>query len=153
MSVLAAPPLHDTSLDILDLKSRSRDSALAEIAEHLGAAVRDSLLLRESLLRRERCASTAIGKGVALPNARSLAVRSARMVLARSSRGLAWDASDGEPVHLACAVVSPAEWSEETHHDWLARAATALRLQRTRQRLIDAPTPAGCLALWREALS
>jgi len=153
MSVIAASPLLDTALCTLDLKSRSRDSALAEIADHLGDAVRDPLLLRESLLRRERCAGTAVGKGVALPNVRSLAVCRVRIVLARSVRGLAWDAADGEPVPLACAVLSPAECGEETHHEWLARAAAALRLQRTRQRLLEAPAPAALRAAWREALS
>ncbi len=152
MPATASPPLLDTSLCTFDLKSRSRDSALAEIVERLGAVVRDAATVRESLARRERLATTATGKGVALPNVRSVAVAAGRVVLARSSRGLAWEAADREPVRLVCAVLSPSEWSEETHHEWLALAAGSLRLQRTRQRLLDAPDAAARLALWREAI-
>jgi PTS system fructose-specific IIA component/PTS system nitrogen regulatory IIA component len=153
MSVIAVSPLLDTSLCILDLKSRSREPALAEIVEHLGHSVRDSALLRETLLRRERHAGTAIGKGVALPNARTLSIHSPRVVLARSVRGIAWAAADGEPVRLACAVLSPAEWSDEWHHELLARAAAPFRLKQTRQRLFEAGDLPTRLALWREALS
>lgn len=153
MSVIAVSPFLDSSLCILDLKSRTRESALAEIVEHLGAFVRDPALLRESMVRRERLAATAIGKGVALPNARSLAVNAPRVVLARSVRGIAWAAADGEPVRLACAVISPAEWSEEQHHELLARAAAPFRLKQTRQRLFEAADARARFALWREALS
>src|SRR5882672_2950828 len=100
MSVIAAPPLPDSSLCIAQLKSRSRESAIAEIVELLGPACREAWLLREALLRREKLVTTAIGKNVALPNARSLALRESRWVLARSSRGLEWDAPDGQPVRL-----------------------------------------------------
>jgi mannitol/fructose-specific phosphotransferase system IIA component (Ntr-type) len=115
--------------------------------------VRDSALLRESLSRRERLATTATGKGVAFPNARSLGLRESRMVVARSSRGVPWDATDHAPVHLVCAVLSPAEWSEEMHHESLSRAVNALRLQRQRQKLIDAPDPVSLRDLWRELLA
>ena len=153
MSVVAVSPLLDSSLCILDLKTRTREAAIAEIVERLGRAVRDPGLLRDTLVRRERFAATAIGKGVALPNARSLAMNAAQLVLARSARGITWDARDGEPVRLVCAVVSPAEWNEDQHHELLARAAAPFRLQRTRQKLFEAADAAARLALWREAMS
>ena len=154
MSILLSPPLLDSSLCIPELKSRTRDAALAELVQSLkGDVVRDGVLLRESLSRRERLATTATGKGVAFPNARSLGLRGSRMVLARSTRGVPWDASDHAPVHLLCAVLSPAEWSEEMHHDSLSRAVNALRLQRHRQKLIDAVDLVALRELWRELLS
>src|SRR6516225_5004440 len=121
MSIVLSPPLLDTALCISQLKSRTREAALAELVHSLegSVAVRDAGLLRESLIRRERLATTAIGKGVAFPNVRSLSVGESRLVLARSTRGLSWDAADQLPVHLLCAVFSPAEWSEEMHHDSL----------------------------------
>lgn len=152
MSVLVASPLPDTSLCIPDSRARSRDSFVGEIVARLGDAVRDAALLKESLLRREKYASTDLGKGVALPNVRSLAVSAVRCVLARSVKGVTWD--DGKnPVHLVCAVISPAEWSEEMHHDVLVRVTAPLRLQRPRQKLADAGDAAAMLALWRELLA
>ena len=41
-------------------------------------------------------------------------------------------------MHLVCAVITPAEWSEESHHELLARVAAPLRLQRQRQKIADA---------------
>jgi PTS system nitrogen regulatory IIA component len=152
LSMTAAPPLHDTSLCIAVLKSRSRESALAEIAELIGPACRDAPLLREALTRRERAASTATGKCIAFPNARTLAVRECRKVLARTARPLEWDAPDGQPVQLVCAVLSPAECSLEAHHESLARVATPLRLVRHRQRLLDAADLDELTELWREFL-
>ncbi|HTO90414.1 MAG TPA: PTS sugar transporter subunit IIA [Candidatus Sulfotelmatobacter sp.] len=154
MSILLLPPLLDTSLCISDLKSRTREAALAELVHALnGGAVRDGGLLRESLARRERLATTAIGKGLAFPNVRSLSVGESRLVLARSSRGVAWDAGDRQPVHLLCAVLSPAEWTEEMHHESLTRAVNALKLQRSRQRLLDAEGERALRDLWRELLA
>ena len=152
MSELVATPLPDTSLCIPDLRSRLRDSVLAEIVARLGDGVRDPLLLKESLLRREKYASTDLGRGVALPNTRSLAVSAVRCVLARSTKGVTWD--DGKtPVHLVCAVISPAEWSEEMHHDVLVRVTAPLRLQRPRQKLGEAADAAAMLVLWRELVA
>jgi len=152
MSVLAATPLPDTSLCISDLRSRSRDSALAEIVARLGETVRDPLLLREALIRREKFASTDLGRGIALPNVRSLAVSAVRCVLARSSKGIAWT-DEANAVHLVCAMISPAEWSEEMHYDLFARVTAPLRLQRPRQKLSDAADARAMLALWRELVA
>ncbi len=154
MSVSLTSPLLDTSQGILEFRSRTRDTALQEIATHLaaGGCLRDPELLREALLRRERFASTATGKGLAFPNARTLAAKESRLVLGRSSRGLHWKSADPQPVQLVCAVISPAEWSEEMHHESLARVMSALRLQRQRQRLLDAPGLAGLREVWKELL-
>lgn len=152
MSVLAASPLSDTSLCIPDLRSRTRDATLTEIVARLGDAVRDPQLLKEALLRREKYASTDLGRGVALPHARTLAVSAVRCVLARSAKGVTWD-DERNPVHLVCAVIAPAEWSEEMHHELLVRVTSPLRLQRPRQKLGEAPDRAAMLALWRELVA
>lgn len=152
MSVLAASPLPDTSLCIPDLRARSRDSVLGEIVARLGDAVRDPALLKESLLRREKFATTDLGRGIALPNVRTLAVSAVHCVLARSVKGVTWE-DERNPVHLVCAVISPAEWSDEMHHDVLARVTAPLRLQRPRQKLADALDAAAMRSLWRELVA
>jgi mannitol/fructose-specific phosphotransferase system IIA component (Ntr-type) len=152
MSALVASPLPDTSLCIPDLRTRSRDAVLGEIVARLGDAVRDPALLKESLVRREKCAPTDLGRGVALPNVRSLAVSALCCVLARSTKGVTWE-DESNPVHLVCAVISPAEWSDEMHHDVLVRVTAPLRLQRPRQKLAEAEDAAAMAALWKELLA
>src|SRR5262249_9729493 len=115
-----------------------------------GHVVRDLDLLRETLLLRERLAPSAIGKGVAIPHARSLAVIEPRLVVARSRRGLAWGASDGGPVQIVLLALSPSERSEVAHHEFLARAVGVARLQRNRQRLLEASGFAAVAAVLRE---
>jgi mannitol/fructose-specific phosphotransferase system IIA component (Ntr-type) len=140
MSLAIGPTVLDSSLFIPELKLKRKESILQDLVSRAASAgaVRDAMLLRETLLLRERLGSTGIGKGVAVPYARSLAVIEPRLVVARSSRGVPWDAPDGLPVHLLLLVLSPAEHSEEAHLDFISRAVAVARLQRNRQKLIEA---------------
>ena len=67
------------------------------------------------------------------------AVVEARLMVARSRRGIAWHSHDGELVHLVLLALSPSESSEGVHHELLSRALGAVRLQRSRQKLLGAP--------------
>ncbi len=141
MTVAIVPSVFDSSLFIPDLRPKKRDSALSELAAraHASGTVRHLDLLCATLAMRESVVPSAIGKGVAIPNARSLAVIEPRLVVARSRRGIDWGAADGQLVHLVLLVLSPAEVVVEAHHDFVARAAGVARLQRNRTRLLEAP--------------
>ena len=142
MTVVTGSPVLDSSLYISELKCKRRDAALHEMIERAArsGAVRDPDLLQETLALRERAGSTALGKGVAIPNARSLAVVDARIVIGRSSRGIDWGSPDEIAIGLVLMVLSPSEISEQGHHAILGRVAGAVRLQRQRQKLIEAAT-------------
>ena len=152
MSTSTGLSLLDNSLAIPEVRLKRKEAVLQELVGRLreAGALGDADLLLDVLLMRERLGSTAMGKGVALPNARSIAVTEPRLVVARSSRGVEWRAPDDLPVHLVFLVLSPAEWSIDMHHDQLSRAAGFARLQRNRQRLIDAPNATSMSALVRE---
>src|SRR5262245_33448593 len=94
-----ATPVLDASLYIPELKARTKDSALAQLvsAAHRSGAARGTGPLLELLRLRERVGSTALGKGLAVPHARSLTVDRPTLVVARSHRGVEWDAPDGQP--------------------------------------------------------
>lgn len=138
MSILLGPAPHLAHL-ITDLKTRSRDSVLGELARRAqgAGAARGPEPLRATLLMRERLGSTGVGRGVALPNARSLLITRPAVLVGRSRRGVEWGAEGGEPVHLVLLVLSPAERSAAGHAAALARVAGAVRLARTRQRLLE----------------
>jgi mannitol/fructose-specific phosphotransferase system IIA component (Ntr-type) len=151
MASATLPTVSDTSLHILDLKTRRKDSVLGELSEFarkLGVAV-EADVLSETLMLRERVGCSALGKGVALPHARSVAVRSMRLIVARSRRGVDWDAADG-PVHLVLLALSPADAADDTHHEFVARIAALGRLQRHRARLLDAASDLEAGAIVRE---
>lgn len=153
MTLVTATPVLDPSLYIAELKPRTRDTALVQMvgAAQRAGAVRGSAALLELLRLRERVGSTALGKGAAVPHARSLTVDRPALVVARSRRGVEWDAPDGQPVHLVLLVLSPGEWGEEAHHAFIARVAGVARLQRHRQRLLEAADFDEAAGVLREA--
>lgn len=154
MTISLGPVLHPAHC-ISELKTRKRESVLQELARHAQGAgvVRGVDVLQAALSLRERLCASAVGRGVAVPNARSLAVLEQRVLIARSHRGIDWGAQDGEPVRLVLLVLSPAELGASSHHDLLARAVASTRPARVRQRLLEAQGTAELAVLLREALA
>jgi len=87
---------------------------------------------------------------VAVPNIRSIAVLEPRLVVARSRRGIDWKAPDTVPVKLVFLVLTPADSSLDMHYDSVSRAVAFARLQRHRQRLIDAESARAMAAVLRD---
>lgn len=148
MAIVEMPLASGTPLDLLELRHRRRESAFTQlaVAARRHGVVRDVEALVALLVRRERLGSTALGKGVALPHARSIVVVRPFWIVGRSPKGIEWGAPDDEPVQLAVLYLAHHEQSPASHLAKLALAAQALRLQRTRQRLLTAD-PAAALAL------
>ena len=142
-SVGIAHALLDPFLFLPELQARKRDEALAEMLGllHFHGAVRYPVALLRLLLDREALGSTGIGKGVALPHARSLAVTTAHLVLARSQQGVEWNAPDGNPARLIFLLLAPdtPPWHKR-YLDLLADLAGVLRLARNRNKLLEADT-------------
>lgn len=154
MATLAGSPVLDPALYVAELRFKRRETVMQELVERAWQAgsVRDPALLNETLALRERIGSTAIGKGVAVPHARSITVREPRVVIGRVRRGVDWSAPDGVPVQLVLLVLSPGEVTKEVHHDLLARAVAPVRLQRNRQKLLDAADFEAVAAVFRELM-
>ncbi len=138
MSILVGPAMHPARL-IPDLKSSSRDGVLGEMARQaLGLGVaREPAALRALLLMRERLGATAVGHGIAVPNARSLLVTWPVLLMGRSRPGVDWGAEDGLPVRLVLLLLSPAQTGATFHVGALSRAVAAVRSARARQRLFE----------------
>jgi PTS system nitrogen regulatory IIA component len=150
MTVTAAPAISDSAHDILDLRSRRRDGALGELCAFAlrTRVVRSSEPVLEILRIRERIGSTALGKGVAIPHARSLAVAHSAVLIGRSARGVDWEAD--EPVRLVVLALAPGELADEPWLAFVARAAGLVRLQKHRQRLLSAVGPEAVEQMLRE---
>jgi mannitol/fructose-specific phosphotransferase system IIA component (Ntr-type) len=138
----------DSSLFISDLKPKRKLAALQEMVQraHDHGVVREPRLLLDTLMLRERLGGSAIGKAVAIPHARSVAVREARLVVACSRRGIDWGAPDDLDVQLVLLVLSPSDSPCSAHCERVIRTASFARLQRNRQRLLDAVDPAAAAA-------
>lgn len=152
MAIAEIFPITDTSLDILELRHRRRETALHQFVQAAAdrRALRHPELVEAQLARRERLGSTALGRGFAVTGSWSLCVRTPLVLLGLSERGLDWDAPDGLPVHVAVCVITPADRSEDLHVRRVTAVVSALRLQRTRQRLLDRRDPVLLATLLRE---
>ena len=141
MSISIGPALHPAH-HIPELKTRKRESVLGELTRLAGESglVREPEVLRGTLVLRERLGSTAVGRGVAVPNARSLLVSRPAVIVARSRRGVAWG-EDEEPVHLVLLVLSPAATRASAHLARVGRVAVAVRSVRVRQKLLEGSWP------------
>ena len=151
MSTLLGQALHPAHL-ISELKTRSRDSVLVELArqaQEAGVAL-EADLLSAALRMRERLGPTCVGRGVAIPNARSLTVARPVVMVGRSRRGVDWGAADGEAVRLVVLVLSPATMPAARHLAEVARALAATRTARARQRLLESVSAEAVAGLLRE---
>jgi mannitol/fructose-specific phosphotransferase system IIA component (Ntr-type) len=98
----------------LSLGGSSKDDVLMELVALLGLDERAASSLHRMLRRRESHGSTGVGRGVAIPHARSLAVDRVRLAYGRHEQGVGFDSIDARPVrHLFLIVAPPVELSSQ----------------------------------------
>ncbi len=91
----------------LDLEAVTKDDVLLELIALLGLPEKTETTLFKTLKRRENLGSTGIGKGIAIPHCRSLAVSRLRVAYGRKPSGLDFKAIDGALVHNFFLIVAP----------------------------------------------
>ena len=128
------------SLCIFDLKATNKRDALAEMVEAVCADrdIRDRGLILEMLLNRESLGSTAIGKGVAFPHGRSLAVRELYIVFARSTAGIDFDSVDRKPTHVFFLIIAPPQDRDNVYLQVLGRVVDLIKDDASRDRVASA---------------
>jgi nitrogen PTS system EIIA component len=104
-----------SSKDIrLDIEASSRDSLLQEIARHMErehGMPQDWVF--QSLSRREKVGSTALGEGVAIPHARIKDLQRIQLAYIRLRQPIPFDAPDDKPVSDILVILVPKEATEE----------------------------------------
>jgi len=115
-------------------KVSSKKRALEEVSGLIAGAQADLMETEifDCLLARERLGSTGIGHGVAIPHGRLKSVARPIGAFAVLEKGVDFDAMDGAPVDLVCALVVPVESTEE-HLQILASLAALFSDERLRE--------------------
>ena len=123
------------------LQARRKSSVLEEMVQALVPAgiTRHPEVVLDLLGQREALGSTAIGRGVAVPHARSMVIAERAVLVARSARGVDFEGPDEKPVQLFFLIVAPAMDHDPIYLQLLAEIVRAIRLAKTRQRLLEAP--------------
>lgn len=132
----------------VDLKSASKNDVLAELMaplEKMGV-VEDSVKMVEVLLEREELGSTGIGHQIAIPHGKSAMVSKLTASFGLSRKGIAYDALDGEKVHVLFALVAP-PGAAGLHLRALAKISGLLKDGRYRKLLMAATSAAEVIAI------
>lgn len=130
----------EEELFIPELKATTKDAALAEMVNRLTSTgrIKDDGILLEMLHQRESLGSTGIGRGVAVPHGRSLAIGRLTIVLGRSTAGIDFDAMDGKPVHLVFLTVAPPQERSNLYLPVLGKIVEVVKSARIRKMLLNA---------------
>ena len=127
------------SLCIFNLESSDKRGALNEMVDCISReyGLKDKDLILEMLMNRESLGSTGIGKGVAFPHGRSIAVRELTLLFARSENGVEFDALDKKPTHLFFLIIAPPQDKENLYLQVLGHLVELIKTSAIRQKLID----------------
>ena len=98
---------------IAELKANDRDGVIAELVSALDKAGRlgkgNSKEITKAMIKREKEASTGMGKGIAVPHVKHPAVKKVVASIGLSNTGIDFSALDKQPVYSVILLVSPTD--------------------------------------------
>ncbi|MBO1212462.1 PTS fructose transporter subunit IIABC [Staphylococcus nepalensis] len=120
-------------------QSLSRDEAIDQLIENLNehGYITDKAQLKTDVLKRESESTTAIGMNVAIPHAKSDAVKAPIVAVMNNKQGVEWESLDGTSPQMIFLITVPSD-SSDTHLKLLQRLSRALMDDDIRQSLINA---------------
>lgn len=112
---------------IMDLQATTKEEAINEMAdlEVATGVVNNKEKFVESIWAREKESTTGIGGGIAMPHARNEYINKARVLFAKSEKGVDFDSLDQQPVYLFFMITAPAG-ADNTHLQALAKLSSLL---------------------------
>ncbi|MCX7784967.1 MAG: PTS sugar transporter subunit IIA [candidate division WOR-3 bacterium] len=124
---------------ILDVKSNEKIEVIKELSQVLidKNIITDTEEFFAAILKRENLESTGIGQGVAIPHARTKAVKNIALVFGRSLSGVDFSSLDGQPSYLIFLIAAPEDKKTE-YIMTLARLSRLLRKDEARKNLLEA---------------
>ena len=135
----------------VDLDVSSKEEVLNHLigllADH--PAVEDIAQVREAVFRREDMMSTGVGKGIALPHAKTPSVQSSVAAFAISQEPIDFEAIDDKPVRLFFLLIGNEE-ARSKHIKILSRISRLLNQDAFRERLLQADTVEEVLSIFEQ---
>lgn len=128
-------------VESIDLKAKPQDKAAA--LEHLitlmerGGNIADKEEYKACVLRREEEGSTGIGEGIAIPHAKTSAVKAPGLAAMLVQDGVDFDSLDGEPAKLFFLIAAP-DTEDNVHLDVLSHLSMLLMNDDFRSELLMA---------------
>lgn len=123
---------------VLDLEAKNKGEIIDELSATLykEGKISDLESFREDLWERENIVSTEVGHGVAIPHAKSSAVRQPALALGRSLDGITYDE---EKINIVF-MIAASEGASDEHLQTLAQLSRYLMDTNFREALLKATT-------------
>ncbi|PEK42106.1 PTS fructose transporter subunit IIC [Bacillus toyonensis] len=136
---------------IMNLTASNKEAVIDELVEKLSGANRlnSKTEFKEAILKRESQSTTGIGEGIAIPHAKTKAVKQPAICCGRSVSGINYESLDGQPAHLFF-MIAASEGANNTHLETLSRLSTLLMDEGFRKQLLEAKDEEELLRLFDE---
>lgn len=136
---------------IMNLTASNKEAVIDELVEKLNGANRlnSKAEFKEAILKRESQSTTGIGEGIAIPHAKTKAVKQPAICFGRSVSGINYESLDGQLAHLFF-MIAASEGANNTHLETLSRLSTLLMDEGFRKQLLEAKDEEELLRLFDE---
>jgi len=139
---------------IPELQATDRDGAIAELVSALDEAGQlgkgNCEVITRAVIKREKEASTGMGKGIAVPHVKHSAVKDIVATIGCSSGGIDFAALDKQPVYSVILLISPLD-NPDKHLQTMEHVFKHLRQEKFRKFLRQSQTTEEIESLLREA--
>lgn len=142
MNIVKITDYMSKDLIVLDLKSRTKDAVLEELSVLMSKSpnIQDKNVIKKALVEREELGSTGIGKGIAIPHAKTDTASKLTVAFGISKEKIDFDSLDKEGVNIFFVFASPIEDSQ-IYLKVLARISRLIRNESFRNKLLGCQTP------------
>lgn len=125
----------------LNLKAKSKDEVIDEMIDMLmsNGRLNNREEYKKEILKREAQSSTGLEEGIAIPHAKTKAVKIPSIAFGRSSEGVDYQSLDGEPSKLFFMIAAPSD-AADSHIEVLSKLTTLLLDDNIREALLNAKT-------------
>ncbi|MEK4747732.1 PTS fructose transporter subunit IIA [Niallia circulans] len=126
---------------LLNIEGNGKLDAINQLVDilHSAGKLTDRETYKQAILKREEQSTTGIGEGIAIPHAKTSAVKTAAIAFGRSSSGVDYESLDGQPANLFFMIAAP-DGANNTHLEALSRLSTLLLKEEVRSKLLTAAT-------------
>lgn len=135
----------------LDIKAKNKEQVIDEMIDLLDkdGVLTDAALYKTAIYERENLSTTGIGFGIAIPHAKTSAVKTARVAVGIAKAGVDYDSDDGEKVQLLF-MIAAQNTDDNLHLQTLAKLSRKLIDPVFRNRLLNSSGKEDVLAALEE---
>lgn len=122
---------------ILNLKSKTKTEVINELVNKLHEAgkLNNKEEYKKAILKREEEFSTGVGEGVAIPHAKTSAVKVPALAFGYSKEGIDYDSLDGQPAHIFF-MIAGQDNADNEHLETLSRLSVMLMNEDFKKKLL-----------------